>query len=155
MIMIFDSKEEIKSNLKITRNPNLKRINDILLKEDIPYHGFSYIRRISNLYKTQLPKIEITKDATFKVTIFKDDYNGIYKNSYSIDNILKYCMEPKTKLEIYNNLFKPNKIDYTYFYNKYIIPLIKNKSLEYTIKDKPKSKNQKIITNKEMLLLIE
>lgn len=64
-------------------NSTLKRINDILLKEDIPYHGFSYIRRISNLYKTQLPKIKITKDQDEYV----DDKGHVLTYIYHLNNL--------------------------------------------------------------------
>ena len=153
--MFFEEEKEIiNTNLKITRNPFLKRYNDNLLIEDIANHGFKYIRKLSKIFKLKLPKLGTTDDITFLATIYKNDAPSIYKNTYTIESILNYCIEPKTKLEIYNALFKSNKIDYTYFYDKYIIPLIESEALEYTIKDKPKSKYQKIKTNEEALKLL-
>ena len=76
---------------------------------------------------------------------------SIYKEPYTITEIAKYCIEPKTKLEIYNHFFDAAKKDYCYIYSKYIEPLVYNGILEYLYPDHPKSKYQKIKTSEKTL----
>jgi ATP-dependent DNA helicase RecG len=78
----------------------------------------------------------------------------IYKEPYTVDAIVEYCMEPRTKVELYNHFFDMSKKDYGYFIYKYIDPLIEKGILEYTIPDKPKSKYQKIKTSEQAVEML-
>ena len=116
-------------------------------------HGFKHIRRISKVYNTKEP-ILYNNDGTFVSTIFSMQQESIYKEPYTIDAIATYCMEPKTKLEIYNHFFDAAKKDYGYFYAKYIEPLLDNGMLELTIPEKPKSKFQKLKTSEKAIEML-
>ena len=61
------------------------------------------------------------------------------------ENILEFCKEPKTRLEIQKFL---NIKSRSYFSQKVLNPLIKSGLLKLTIPDKPKSPNQKYYSNR-------
>lgn len=61
------------------------------------------------------------------------------------ENIIEFCKEPKTRLEIQNFL---NIKSRSYFSQKVLNPLIKSGLLKLTIPDKPKSPNQKYYSNR-------
>lgn len=140
-----DNKNYLYSKLKYSRNPTIKVTSDLLFNKEIKHHGFKYIRRISNAYNQKEPKL-FNQDELFVAIIYKSNEDTIYKEPYTIEAIAEYCIEPKTKLEIYNHFFDKDKKDYGYFYIKYIEPLVKGGILAYLYPDKPKSKYQKIIT---------
>ena len=80
---------------------------------------------------------------------------AIYKEPYKVSNILKFCIEPKTKLEIYQHFFNMLGKNYKYCYKKYILKLIKAGALVFTMPNKPESKYQKLKTKEEYLEYLE
>ena len=142
----------IETNTKLPKNGLTKQINEILLDKDVPFHGFKAIRRASKLYNAPLPLLE-DDHGFFTATIYKKEPT-IYKEPYSIENIILYCKTPRSKLELYQHFFNTTKTDYGYFYKKYISRLVKIQVLFFTIPEKPYSKNQKLYSNKDSLSML-
>lgn len=61
------------------------------------------------------------------------------------DEIVAFCKKPRSK-EILAKNFGFDEKRPTYFINTYVIPLIDAGRLKYTIPNKPKSKNQMIVS---------
>ena len=139
------------SDFKYCRNDSVKIVMDVLTKGK--KHGFKYIRRISKIYGCTEPRL-YNQEGLFVATIFSMQKSLIYKEPYTVDAIVEYCMEPRTKVELYNHFFDMSKKDYGYFIYKYIDPLIEKGILEYTIPDKPKSKYQKIKTSEKAVEML-
>ena len=144
----------LKTNYKFLTNKNIKLINDVLISKVLPRHGFAYIRRIIGMFSLSKPIIT-NNDGFFKVVIFKNSSRSIYKEPYTIENIILFCKEPKTKLELYQHFFMTDKVDYQYFYQKYVKKLVDNHFLVFTMPDTPKSKYQKLLATKEALSVLE
>ncbi len=138
---------------KLIRNNYIKLINDTILYKEFPHHGFKYINRAAKLSNTPFPTIKC-EDDVFTVELFCMQLSK-YKKPYTINDILLFCAEPKTKLEIYNHFFGCTKKNYKYFYRKYIWNLIEAGVLEFLIPDKPKSKFQKLKSNIDFLNCIK
>jgi len=149
----FITGDILSSKRKIISNPNIKLINELLINKYQPQHGLKYILRASLLYDAPRPELT-NEDGVFKAVVFKSR-KSIYKDPYTLENIIKFCAEPKTKLEIYQHFFNTQKTDYGYFYKKYIERLVKIKVLLFVIEDAPISKNQKLYSSKEALTLIK
>ncbi len=62
----------------------------------------------------------------------------------TIKKIILYCQEPKSAIQIMEEL---NYKNIKRFRRDYIKPLVEKKILKMTIPDKPTSKNQKYISN--------
>ena len=150
----FISGNILKTKQKIPTNKNMKVINDLLVSKLQPKHGFSYVLKACQLLKIKFPIIK-NIDGMFYVKIFKYRNDYIYKEPYTIENIIRYCIEPKSKLELYQHFFSTAKTDFQYFYNKYIKRLVEYNFLIFTIESKPHSKNQKLKSSKEVLELLE
>jgi len=144
-IALYEGKRIIDSDFKLVRNRKLKMINDLLLDRNFKFHGFKMLKKISQVYNRKYPILENTNDGFFSATVFSEDDTTIYKKRLSIENILRFCKEPKTKLEIYQHFFETDKTDYGYFQAKYIKPLLIKGALKYTVSGKTRSKLQKII----------
>ena len=85
------------------------------------------------------PKFENLR-GTFKVTLFKKTKT---ENDLQL-RIIDFCKKPRSK-EILAKEFGFDEKHPAYFINNYVIPLIGAGKLRYTIPDKPKSKNKKIV----------
>ena len=85
------------------------------------------------------PKFENIR-GTFKVTL----YNEKRAATQLSDEILAFCMKPRSK-ETLAKEFGFDEKHPAYFIKNYIIPLIEEGKLRYTIPEKPKSKNQQIV----------
>lgn len=142
------------SDLKLPSNKYIKIVSDILLSDFISRHGFKYIRKAAMLYSMPKPNI-LNVDGFFKVTIKRFNSKTIYKEPYTIENIILFCKEARSKLELYQHFFMTDKTDYQYFYQKYIFKLVKNGFLVFTMPETPKSKYQKLIATEEALALLE
>ena len=138
---------------RLIKNKNLKMVNDILVYKDKPHHGFKYIKRAAKLSNTPFPTIEAS-NGIFIVEL-KQIQPSIYKEPYTVSNILKFCIEPKTKLEIYQHFFNMLGKNYKYCYKKYILRLINTGALVFTMPNKPESKYQKLKTKEEYLEYLE
>ena len=67
-------------------------------------------------------------------------------------NVLLFCIEPKTREEIFKQIGIYNN---SRNFNKYIKPIIKVNWLQLTIPEKPTSKNQKYLTSNVAKRLVE
>ena len=137
----------------LIKNKNLKMTNDILIYKDKPHHGFKYIKRAAKLSNTLFPLIKVS-NGIFMAELRKIQ-SSIYKEPYTVSNILKFCIEPKTKLEIYQHFFNTLGKNYKYCYKKYILRLINTGALVFTVPNKPESKHQKLKTKEEYLEYLE
>lgn len=121
------------------RNPFIAAALEILNHTENRYSGIPTI--YSEMKKAGLlePKFENFR-GTFKVTLFKKTKTENDLQSRIID----FCKKPRSK-EILAKEFCFDEKHPAYFINNYVIPLIEAGKLRYTIPDKPKSKNQKIV----------
>ncbi len=142
---LSDTTNILESKFKYLRNPKIKKIMDMLI--DKKHKGFKYIKTITKLHGIKEPAI-IQKDNWIVATIYPEAKKSIYQDPYTIDNILEYTKEPKSKLEIYHHFFNAKNDDYKYFSKKFLEPLIEAGLLELTIPDKPTSKYQRIVAAK-------
>ena len=75
---------------------------------------------------------------------YPSDYPGDYPGDKDIsERILAFCIEARSKKELCEHF---GFSDLSYFARTHLKPLIKNGKLNYTMPDKPSSKNQKYIT---------
>ena len=71
------------------------------------------------MHNIKLPSIKM-EDGYFIMTIYPEATKTIYQEPYTISNILTFCVEPKSKLEIYHHFFNDKNDDYKYFNKKYL-----------------------------------
>lgn len=134
--LTIDELEKTKADV---RNPFIAAALEILNHTENRYSGIPTI--YSEMKKAGLlePKFENLRE-TFKVTLFKKTKTENDLQSRIID----FCKKPRSK-EILAKEFGFDEKHPAYFINNYVIPLIEAGKLRYTIPDKPKSKNQKIV----------
>lgn len=121
------------------RNPFIAAALEILNTTENRYSGIPTI--YSEMKKAGLmePKFEDMR-GTFKVTL----YNSKRVQADLSEQIIEFCRKPRTK-EVLAKEFGFDEKHPAYFINNYILPLIDEGKLKYTIPEKPKSKNQKIV----------
>lgn len=121
------------------RNPFIAAALEILTTTENRYSGIPTI--YAEMKKAGLfePKFENIR-GTFKVTL----YNEKRTNNRFADEIIDFCRKPRTK-EVLAKQFGFDEKHPAYFMKNYIIPLIEEGKLKYTIPEKPKSKNQQIV----------
>ena len=108
----------------------------------ILFHAMALsICNAATFYSMPKPYI-LNKDGFFKVTLKRFSSKSIYKEPYTIGNIILFCKEARSKLELYQHFFMTKKTDYQYFYQKYVFKLVKNGFLVFTMPEEPKSKYQ-------------
>lgn len=139
------------SKIKFSRNPFIKKVNELILEEQGIEHGYENIRKNCTLKGYDFPVIE-SKGDIFSAKLIRNDDSGIYRGNLTVDKICAFCSEPKSKAEIYKEFCgdRSKKNNYSYFFNKYIFPLIQNGTLKYLMPDKPISKKQKIYTSEHL-----
>ena len=122
------------------RNPFIAAALEIMNQTENRYSGIPTI--YAEMKKAGLlePKFENLR-GNFKVTLYnkkavKDDLQA---------KLLAFCRKPRTK-EALAREFGFDERHPAYFINNYVVPLIVAGKLMYTIPDKPKSKNQQIVT---------
>lgn len=122
------------------RNPFIAAALEILDQTENRYSGIPTI--YSEMKKAGLmePKFENIR-GTFKVTL----YNKTIRTNDLQTKIIAFCGKPRTKESLAKEFGFDEKHP-SYFMSNYVIPLIEAGKLKYTIPDKPKSKNQKIVT---------
>ena len=76
----------------------------------------------------------------------KNDSGILYKTIYNDfqSKIVDFCRKPRTKAVLAKE-FGFDEHHPSYFINNYVMPLIAEGKLRYTIPEKPKSKNQQIV----------
>lgn len=121
------------------RNPFLAAALEIMIQTENRYSGIPTI--YSEMKKAGLPepKFESIR-GTFKVTL----YNKKAMNNDLQLKIIDFCRKPRTKAVLAKE-FGFDERHPSYFINNYIVPLIDEGKLKYTIPEKPKSKNQQIV----------
>ncbi len=121
------------------RNPFIAAALEIMDTTENRYSGIPTIyaeMKKAGLYE---PKFENIR-GTFKVTL----YNEKKADSQISDKIIEFCKKPRSK-EVLAKEFGFDEKHPAYFIKNYIIPLIDEGKLKYTIPEKPKSKNQQIV----------
>lgn len=123
------------------RNPYIASILETLEVTENRYSGIPTIYEEMKKAKLLPPKFE-DKRGTFKVTLYNkkinEDLDDISRT------IVEKCQIPRSK----EFLAESCGFDYkhpTYFFNTYVKPLVEEGILKYTIPEKPKSKNQRIV----------
>lgn len=121
------------------RNPFITAAMEILNQTENRYSGIPTI--YSEMKKAGLPEPKFENlRGTFKVTL----YNKKFKQNDFETRIIDFCRKPRTK-EALAKEFGFDEKHPAYFINNYVVPLINDGKLKYTIPDKPKSKNQRIL----------
>lgn len=128
------------------RNPFIAAILEVLEITENRYSGIPTIYKEMEKAGLMPPKFENIR-GTFKVTLYNTKRTDVV-NDELISKIKIYCKTPRTKESI-SKYFGYDEKHPAYFMNSYIIPLIEQGILAYTIPNKPKSKNQKIYTVEE------
>ena len=122
------------------RNPFLAAALEIMETTENRYSGIPTIYSEMKKAGKLEPKFESIR-GSFKVTL----YNAQRKETNISDEIVAFCAKPRSK-EVLAKQFGFEEKRPTYFINNYVIPLIEEGRLRYTIPDKPKSKNQQIVS---------
>ena len=122
------------------RNPFLAAALEILDTTENRYSGIPTIYAEMKKAGLKEPKFENNR-GTFKVTL----YNEKAENPKISDEIIAFCKKPRTK-ETLAKQFGYDEKHPTYFIKNYVLPLIEEGKLRYTIPEKPKSKNQQIVS---------
>lgn len=125
------------------RNPFIASILEILEVTENRYSGIPTIYAEMKKAGLMEPKFEIVR-GTFKVTLYNSKKTDIINDNF-VSKIKAYCKTPRTK-ESLAKIFGYDEKHPAYFINSYVIPLIEQGILAYTIPSKPRSKNQKIYT---------
>ncbi len=125
------------------RNPFIASILEILEVTENRYSGIPTI--YSEMKKAGLmePKFENNR-GTFKVTLFNSKKVEVINEDF-ISKIKAYCKIPRSK-ESLAKFFQYDEKHPAYFINSFVVPLIEQGILAYTIPTKIKSKNQRIYT---------
>ncbi|MGN0830906.1 MAG: ATP-binding protein [Candidatus Ornithospirochaeta sp.] len=121
------------------RNPFIAAALEILIETENRYSGIPTI--YSEMKKAGLPEPKFENNrGTFKVTLYNK--KAIKKDIQS--RIIDFCKKPRSK-DVLAKEFGFDEQHPSYFINKYVIPLIEEGKLKYTIPNKPRSKNQQIV----------
>ena len=132
--------EELGKSRSDVRNPFIAAAMEILNQSENRYSGIPTI--YSEMKKAELmePKFENLR-GKFKVTLFNKKASGNDLRQMIID----FCRKPRGK-EVLAKQFGFDGKHPAYFINNYVVPLIEEGKLRYTIPEKPKSKKQQIVT---------
>ncbi len=125
------------------RNPFIASILEVLEITENRYSGIPTIYAEMEKAGLMAPKFE-NERGTFKVTLYNRRKSEVIDDKL-VDDIKKFCQTPRTKESLAKNFGYDEKHP-AYFMKSYIIPLITQGILAYTIPNKPRSKNQKIYT---------
>ncbi len=125
------------------RNPFIASVLETLEVTENRYSGIPTIYAEMKKAGLMEPKFESIR-GTFKVTLYNSKKANIVNDDF-VSKIKTYCKTPRTK-ESLAKFFGYDEKHPAYFINSYVIPLIEQGILAYTIPNKPKSRNQKIYT---------
>jgi ATP-dependent DNA helicase RecG len=135
--------DELGSVRSDIRNPYMASILETL---DITENRYSGIPTIYNeMKKANLlaPKFEDNR-GVFKVTLYNSKANEKINDEITT-KIIEKCKQPRSK-DYLAKEFGFDEKHPAYFINTFIKPLIEKGVLKYTIPNKPKSKNQRIVS---------
>lgn len=125
------------------RNPFIASILEVLEITENRYSGIPTIYAEMKKAGLMEPKFESVR-GTFKVTLYNSIKNSSVEDNF-IAEIKKFCKTPKSKESI-AKYFGYDVKHPSYFLNSYVVPLIEQGILGYTIPEKPKSRYQRIYT---------
>ena len=134
--LTIDDLGKIKADV---RNPFIAAALEILNTTENRYSGIPTIYAEMKKAGLLAPKFEDLR-GSFKVTL----YNSKKVQTDLSEQIIDFCRKPRTK-EVLAKEFGFDEKHPAYFISNYIRPLIEEGILKYTIPEKPKSKNQKIV----------
>ena len=123
------------------RNPFLASILEILEITENRYSGIPTIYAEMKKANLMEPKFENAR-GTFKVTLYNSKKVDVISDDF-VSKIKTFCKTPRSK-ESLAKFFGYDEKHPAYFINSYVLPLINDGILAYTIPSKPSSKNQKI-----------
>lgn len=140
----------------IARHYRNRRVGDFLKELHLTEGGGTGISKIRNAmkqYGSPIPTFKTDRNKAYFLTILpihpkaqiKEDI-GVQKLLDNRMKILIFCKTPKSRKEKLVHLGLKN---YPENYKKHIVPLLKDKLIELTIPDKPRSGRQKYITTKK------
>ncbi len=124
------------------RNPYIASILETLEITENRYSGIPIIYNEMKRNELLPPKFEDYR-GRFKVTLFNAKNTNKINDDLN-NKIVEICSKPRTK-EFLAKEFGFDEKRPSYFITTYVEPLIKCGVLKYTIPNKPKSKNQKIV----------
>ena len=136
------SVDELGSVRSDIRNPYIAGILETLEITENRYSGIPTIYDEMAKAKMLPPKFEDDR-GTFKVTLFNTKIDDAL-NEDLVKQILEKCKVPRSK-EYLAKAFGFDEKHPSYFLNTYIKPLIEKGFLKYTLPNKPKSKNQRVV----------
>ena len=125
------------------RNPFIASILEILEVTENRYSGIPTIYAEMKKAGLMEPVFENLR-GTFKVTLYNSKKKELLNDDF-VSKIKSYFKTPRTK-ESLAKFFGYDDKHPAYFINSYVIPLIDQGILGYTLPNKPRSKNQKIYT---------
>lgn len=142
-----------------TRNPIIADMFDRMNYMERRGSGFKKILdeyEAQDKYDEKFLPVFYSDFGDFKLTLWNLNYSApeihqvnhqdIHQDNHQLttevseENILRYCSEPKSMLQLAEHF---NYKDRSYFRRKYIVPLIKEKKLFMTQPEKPSSREQK------------
>lgn len=132
---------EIMGGVIENRHTGIKTMEEVMKKNNLPTPVFKNEREdfVVTFYNGEYPMLSSSQN---KKTQDRDQDRDQDKKT-KFDEIVDYCLTPKSLIEIINKLGYQNK---TKFKNKYINPLIESGKLSMTFPDKPTSRNQKYVS---------
>lgn len=125
------------------RNPFIAAALEILTTTENRYSGIPTINAEMKKAGLPAPKFEDLR-GTFKVTL----YNSKNNQDELSKKIIEFCRKPRTK-DVLAKEFGFDEKHPSYFINSYVLPLIEKGILQYTIPEKPRSKNQHIVVSNQ------
>lgn len=146
-LIIFDDRIEITNpgglygRLSLDELGRYIQILEILEITENRYSGIPTIYVEMKKDGLMEPKFESIR-GTFKVTLYNSKKVDSVNDGF-VAKIKTYCKTPRTK-ESLAIFFGYDEKHPSYFINSYVLPLIEEGVLAYTIPNKPKNRNQKI-----------
>lgn len=122
------------------RNPFIAAALEIMNTTENRYSGIPTIYAEMKKAGLREPKFETVR-GSFKVTLF----NEKRMDAGISEEIVRFCSKPRSK-EVLARQFGFDEKHPAYFIKNYVLPLIEEGKLKYTIPEKPRSKNQQIVS---------
>lgn len=122
------------------RNPFMAAVLEIMDATENRYSGIPKIYAEMKKAGLREPKFETVR-GSFKVTLFNEKRT----DAGISDEIVRFCNRPRSK-EVLARQFGFDEKHPAYFIKNYVLPLIEEGKLKYTIPEKPRSKNQQIVS---------
>lgn len=126
-----------------TRNPYIAGALEVLGETENRYSGIPTVRSAMRDAGLPQPLFENNR-GVFKVTLYNSAKKEVESSSGIEQQILDFCISPKSRLEI-EEKFK-GEITIAYLMSKYMKPLIADNKIALTKPESPKSKDQRYYT---------